>query len=173
MSTLNEAYQNALDGLNRLLKFSASWYPYASFKKLIEQMGTHFSSYKELWLTGHFSNSFVRRIKGLCVMYPGCDFRILAIDPKGNSANMKALKDIKEEGGKVKIHKTLHARMFIGCNEVADIMFLLIGTHDYNREGISGENLNVGLYTRNPEIIKKAKDFFLEQWDSRDAFDIE
>jgi len=165
MSTYNEAFQNAQDGLKRLSRFRARWYPYESFRKFIEQMETHFKTYKEIWLTGHFSNSFARRIEGLPSKLPGCDFRVLSIDTT-NKKNLEALKIIKKEGGKVKIHKTLHARMFIGCNEDTDTMCLIIGTYDYNREGISGENVNAGLYTSNPEIIKRAKDFFLAQWNS-------
>ena len=169
MSTYNEAFQNAQDALRRLTRFRVLWYPYESFKKFIEQMETHFTTYKEVWLTGHFSKSFVRRIRGLPSRYPNCDFRVLSIDPKSNKINLEALKEIKEEGGKVKIHRTLHARMFIGCNEDTDSMCLIIGSYDYNREGISGENVNIGLYTSNPELIKQAKAFFLVQWNSRDT----
>ena len=172
MSTYNEAYKNAQNALEKLTRFRARWYPYESFNKFIEQMESHFIAYKEIWLTGHFSYSFVRRIKGLPSIYPGCDFRVLSIDPKSNKINLEALKSIKEEGGKVKIQRTLHARMFIGCNEDADSMCLIIGSYDYNREGISGENVNAGLFTTDPEMIKQAKDFFLVQWKSRDAQDI-
>ncbi len=90
MSTYNEAFQNAQDGLKRLSRFRARWYPYESFSKFIEQMDTHFTTYKEIWLTGHFSNSFVRRIKGLCSRYPGCDFRVLSINTT-NKINLEAL----------------------------------------------------------------------------------
>jgi len=171
MSTYNEAFQNAQDSLGRLSRFKAIWCPYEFFSNIIEQMETHFKVYKEIWLTGHFSNSFVRRIEGLPSRYPGCDFRVLSIYST-NKINTEALESIKAEGGKVKMHRTLHARMFIGCNEDTDSMCLIIGSHDYTREGIPGENVNAGLYTTNPEIMKQAKDFFLAQWNSRKAQEI-
>lgn len=79
---------------------------------------------------------------------------------------------MKEDGAKVRIHKTLHARLFIGYNKDTDTMMVIIGTYDYNREGISGENINAGIYSHDTELVLRARTFFLEQWDSPDAYDI-
>lgn len=79
---------------------------------------------------------------------------------------------MKEDGAKVRIHKTLHARLFIGYNKDTDTMMVIIGTYDYNREGISGENINAGIYSHDTELVLRARTFFLEQWDSSDAYDI-
>ena len=171
MSTYNEAFQKAQNSLQRLSRFKAIWYPDKSLRKFMEQMESHFSSYKEVWLTGHFSNSFVVRIKDLPSRYPGCDFRVLSLHTT-NNRNLESLKLIKKAGGQVKMHRTLHARMFIGYNEETDTNCLIIGTFDYTREGYGGENVNASLLTHNPEIIKQARDFFLEEWNSEYAQDI-
>jgi len=58
------------------------------------------------------------------------------------------------------------------AHEDTDTMTMIVGTYDYTRDGMSGENVNVGLRTNSPEAIKKAKDFFMEQRNSTDAEEI-
>ncbi len=58
------------------------------------------------------------------------------------------------------------------AHEDTDTMTMIVGTYDYTRDGMSGENVNVGLRTNSPEANKKAKDFFMEQWNSTDAEEI-
>jgi len=79
---------------------------------------------------------------------------------------------LRQDGAKVKIHGTLHARIFIGYNEKTSTWKTIIGSYDYNREGISGENINAGIVSQDIEVVQKARDFFKEQWYSRDARDI-
>jgi len=167
---------NEIDEINQILlgltKFTARWITFEGFKKHFDRMENHFSTYEEIWITGHFSNNFARKIEGLCEKLPNCDLRILSIDPKGNQINLDALNKMKEDGARVKIHRKLHARMFIGYNEKRDIMELMIGSYDYNREGYSGENINVCISSRNPELIHEARKFFMKHWRSRDAREI-
>lgn len=158
--------------LARLDRFRARWITFEGFKRHFDKMENHFMTYEQIWITGHFSNNFARGIEGLCNKFPGCDFRILSIDPKGNRINIDALIKMEEDGAKVKIHKKLHARMFIGYHKKRDMMELMIGSYDYNREGYSGENINVCVSSRDPELIQKARKFFIRLWKSRDAGEI-
>lgn len=164
--TLNEALCQALSSIHRLAKFSARIITDQDFQTHIDSMPIHFRNYAQMYLTGHFSNAFTKKIRGLPKGHPGCDFRVLSIDPRKNKSNLNALNELKKEGAKVKIHDTLHARMFIGITEETDTWYLIVGSYDYNREGISGENENIGMYTENPEIVKQAREIFMKYWSS-------
>lgn len=171
INTFTEEISKLVAVSQRLSTFQASWVTREDFDDHIKSMKNYFSTYKEIWITGHFSNSFAMKIKGLCKKYPGCDLRILSIYTT-NKKNLDALNKIKADGAKVKIHSTLHSRIFIGYNEETSTWKTIIGSYDYNREGISGENINAGISSQDIEVIQKARDFFKEQWYSSDAQDI-
>lgn len=162
ISTLVEVSQ-------RLSKFQATWVTFESFKDHVDQMKKYFSEFEEIWITGHFSYSFARELDGLCNKFPGCDLRILSIDPRGNKNNLRALTKLKANGAKVKIHPALHARIFIGYNGSTSSWETIIGSYDYNREGISGENINASIASRDICVIQEAREFFLDLWDSPEA----
>lgn len=153
----------------RLSKFKATWVTFESFKDHVDEMKNYFSGYEEIWITGHFSYSFARELEGLCKKFPGCDLRILSIDPKGNKNNLRALKKLKADGAKVKIHPALHARIFIGYNGSTSSWETIIGSYDYNREGISGENINASIASTDISVVQDAREFFLGLWDSPEA----
>jgi len=174
MDTLNNTHSVATYAVDRLTRFSARFINLTDFQNHLNRMDTHFSSYKEMWLMGHFTHSFHRQVEGLCNAYEGCDFRLLAIDPGYLSGqrwktNWDTLKKIEQEGGNVKIHKRLHARLFIGCNDETDTMCLIHGSYDYNENSYSGGQVNSAIFSNSPQLVHDAKTFFLKEWDSADA----
>jgi len=178
MDTMSSTLSVATFAVERLTRFSAHFMSFGAFQKHIDNMEHHFSAYKEMWLMGHFTHSFHRKIKGLCTKYKNCDFRILAIDPGYLSGmrwkvNWDTLDKIEKEGGKVKIHKNLHARLFIGCNDETDTMCLIIGSYDYNENSYSGGQVNSAIRSTSPQLVHDAKTFFLEQWASADSLNID
>ena len=115
----------AVDRVSRILRHKVRLISDKEFVTHIDRMEDHLQNYEEVWLTGHFSNAFNKRVRGLKGKYSGVDFRILAIDPRGNTGNIRALKELNDIGAKVKMHPDLHARMFIGCNKSTDTMSLI------------------------------------------------
>ena len=166
--TFGTALQNAIDEMMKLNRYKVRLLTDRDFINHIDRMEDHFRSYDEIWLSGYFSNAFNKKVKGLHEKYERVDFRILAIDPKSNKSNQEALEELFAMGAKVRIHPNLHARLSIMYNLAAESGQLIIGSYDYNREGLSGENENIGIWTENPELIDNARNRFEHLWGSCD-----
>ena len=170
-SSFTEEIAKIVEVSQRLSTFQAHWMTFEDFEHHVDRMKNYFAMYKEIWITGHFSYNFARKLHGLCKKYPNCDIRILSINPKGNQNNLRALKKLKEDGAKVKIHPALHARIFIGYNEETSLWQTIIGSYDYNREGISGENINASISSKDINVVQQARGFFSNLWNSTEASD--
>lgn len=169
--TFGEEIEIVTQSALRLSTFQAKWMTLQDFKNHVKQMKNHLQRYDEIWMTGHFGENFVREIKGLFKQSPSCDIRILSINPGNNKRNQRALKTLRSEGAKVKIHPALHARIFIGYNESISSWETIVGSYDYNREGYGGDNYNASISSRDIGVVSMARKFFLELWNSPDTTD--
>ena len=64
----------------------------------------------------------------------------------------------------VKVNVDVHARMFIGYHEHLHTSELLLGSFDFNRDGLSRHKVNAGIKTKNPDLVKEAVAFFEKIW---------
>ncbi len=76
------ALQNAIDEMMKLNRYKVHLLTDRDFINHIDRMEHHFSKYDEIWLSGHFSNAFTKKIKGLKEKFERVDFRVLSIDPQ-------------------------------------------------------------------------------------------
>ena len=69
---------------------------------------------------------------------------------------------MQDEGIDIKIHKRLHARFLISYNDSPGGRHgtLLLGSFDFNKEGILGERRDVGILTENPDLVDSAIEYF-------------
>ena len=139
-----------------------------SFIKYIERFNELSSTFQKIMLMGHFDNAFTEII-GEC--YPlnnkRCELRVLSHRfNKGDKddPNRRALEAIADMGAIVKVNVDAHARMFIGFHEKPNVSELLLGSFDFNRDGLSRHKANAGIITKNPDLVREAVDLFEKIW---------
>ena len=122
---------------------------------------------KNVDITGYFSEGAV---ESLCRLKSKSNIRL--ITPELNTKrrqdvrNLRALRKMQNEGIEIKIHKRLHARFMIIYNisEKGNYGQLLVGSFDFNKEGITAERRDFGLLTAHPDIVNSAIDYFNKLW---------
>ena len=96
-------------------------------------------------------------------------FYILNLNNNQDRKNCRALKTMQEKGIEIKINHRLQSRLFIGYQLLNDDFYggiLIIGSFDFNREGLAGERRDAGIITTHPDLIKSAITFFKELWET-------
>jgi hypothetical protein len=54
--------------------------------------------------------------------------------------------------------------MFIGYHEQPNVSELLLGSFDFNRDGLSRHKVNAGIITKNPDLVQEAVAIFEKIW---------
>jgi hypothetical protein len=119
-------------------------------------------------LMGHFDNAFTEIVGESYPLHSSiCEVRILSHRfNKGDrdDPNRRALETLADMGAIVKVNVDVHARMFIGYHEHHNISELLLGSFDFNRDGLSRHKVNAGIITKNPDLVKDAVTLFEKIW---------
>jgi hypothetical protein len=167
----------AIDHLRQdVLKFKVNFIDETGFKKYIdEHFGASFQSFKDVCLTGYFGEGIANLI---CEKSKGQRSRIRIIIPLLNLRSVRdqkslaSLRKMQDVDVEIRINHRLHCRMLILTNE--DYKGLLIlGSFDFNKEGMGAERRDAGIQTQHPDLIKSALDYFNELWENkRDTFNL-
>jgi len=167
----------AIEQIEALHKYNVRFLKVASFIKYIERLNVLSSTFQKIMLMGHFDNAFTE-IVGEC--YPLhssiCEVRVLSHRfNKGakDDPNRRALEALADMGVIVKVNVDAHARMFIGFHERPYVSELLLGSFDFNRDGLSRHKVNAGIITKNPDLVREAVDFFEKIWARKGSVPLE
>jgi hypothetical protein len=177
------SWKGCIDKVNEamceLMRYDVEFIDDKGFSEFLDHLkglkGTRFSDrynsdFRNLDITGYFS---VGISDLLCDRSEKCRANIRLISPTFGDAtkkpdynNLTALRKMQDAGIEIKVNDMLHARLFVGYNQEVSLSndILLLGSFDFNREGLSGEKRNAGIITRNPDLVKSAREFFEGMW---------
>lgn len=171
MSRYHDDIKEIQDKITGLSWYSALFITSKEFMDYFEGTKNSFEFFSEIMLMGHFDNTFTVIAEEF---YPGlerCKVRVISHgfvrnDPE--NANRRSLEALADLGFEIKVNVDVHARMFLGYNrEHPKISELLLGSFDFNRDGISRRKYNAGIRTRNEDLVQEAVAFFENIWEMK------
>lgn len=122
-------------------------------------------------ITGYFSEGIFNI---LCYYRKyGCGIRLISpqLRPeKGyDRENLTTLRKLQNEGIEIRVSEKLHARLFLGYTDQEKVGWgvLLLGSFDFNRDSLGGQNRNAGIITSHPDLIRSAKEYFEKIWNDK------
>jgi len=168
------AIKKAEKAIDELSLFHTEFWNQKEFITYVNQLKDHLDHYDSLWFSGHFDNAFAKIVEDC--HYEGLaersDIRILSLpfskDQRGKN-NRRALEKLARFKLKVRVNEDLHARMLILFNESDIENEVVLGSFDFNRDGLSQAKLNSGIKSRHTDVFNSAKKFFESVWESPDT----
>lgn len=148
------------------------------FKKFGDSLESNLGVWNNICVTGYFSETIRKSLENLI---KGQSKKVRLICPKVNTnssrdkKNLQALTKLAKAGAEVKINVRVHARIFLAYNLFEEHPFkknsglLIIGTFDFNTEGLGRERYDAGIKTRNPDLINSAVEFFEQIWNDPES----
>jgi len=167
-SEWGEELSNVSDHILSLHRYNVRFLKAPSFIKYFERIPDLRGKFQKLMLMGHFDNAFTEIVGEYYPLYSNrVEMRVVSHRfNKGDEddPNRRALETLADMGALVKVNVDVHARMFIGYHEHQNISELLLGSFDFNRDGLSRHKNNAGIITSNPDLLKEAVAFFEKIW---------
>jgi len=122
--------------------------------------------FKFLDITGYFSEGISDMLSDYSTRR-NCKVRLVSPELKPNIKqdmnNLTALRKMQDKGVEIRVSPRIHARLLVGYPSDEPALFgngvLLLGSFDFNREGLSGEKINAGIITQHPNLVRSARDF--------------
>ena len=111
---------------------------------------------RDIYIMGYFDQQMLDKLKPMA-RYIKIITPSKALETK---RNRDALQRISDEGGEVRKHDMLHARIF--C--VPDLNFLIIGSGDLDSVSMGGRHFDAGVWSNYSELTESAIHFFLRVW---------
>jgi hypothetical protein len=169
----------------QFIPFKVDFMDRNNFKDFAMKLSSKLGTWSNVYVTGYFSEGMREEFERL-----GTWKRLRLIcpefDPKlrRNRRDLQALRKLSQvtperegAGVEIKFSNMLHARLFIAFNrqlqsEEVDGL-LVMGSFDFNKEGISGERFDAGIYTRSSDLVKSAIKFFEDVWDDSSSIPLD
>jgi hypothetical protein len=128
-------------------------------------MGQLFQSFDEVCITGYFSDGFakniIKNLKGL-----RAKVRIITqehnIQRPNDRKNLASLRKIQDAEVEIRVNHRTHFRMFLCKSEKQGL--LVLGSFDFNKEGMNEERRDAGIYTTHPDLVESAYEYFKIVW---------
>ncbi|MGA3291206.1 MAG: phospholipase D-like domain-containing protein [Candidatus Bathyarchaeia archaeon] len=126
-------------------------------------------------IIGYFSEGIGKVLLQHLEGYKDCKIRLitpeLKTDQRQDRLNLNALRKMQEKGIEIRVNDRIHTRLFIGYSD-RDLNtdsngVLLLGTFDFNKEGLSEDKINAGILTRHPDLVKSARELFERVWEEK------
>ncbi|MFB0522959.1 MAG: phospholipase D-like domain-containing protein [Candidatus Bathyarchaeia archaeon] len=184
-----ERFRDRIVGLQNYLSwFKADFLDRDDFKKFANTLQQKVGGFKEICITGYFSEDVVieleriinygkttsidTRVRLLC---PDLDVKIRDGRIEGRDRrNLQALEKIVRAGAEVKVNIRMHARFLVAYTPSPNPPngLLVIGSFDFNKEGMSRERYDAGIMTRHPDLVNSAIDLFEQIWSEEQSEDL-
>jgi len=137
-----------------------------SFKKFADNLLSEIGGYNQIWITGYFSEAIRDSLEMFARSHK---LKLLSqefdLNNKREKKNLEALRKLCNSGAEVKVNSRLHARFLLAHSpEFPAIGLLVIGSFDFNTEGMSRERYDAGIKTKNPDLVLSARDLFMKIW---------
>ena len=160
--------------------FKVDFFDRDEFKEFTHNLSSRIQGFKEICITGYFSEDVVIQLEKV-INYgkttSGNRVRLLCpqLDVKGrDKRNFQALRKVVKVGAEVKINNRLHARFLIAYTPSPNPPngFLVIGSFDFNKEGMSRERYDAGIMTKHPDLVNSAIHLFEQIWNEEESMDL-
>jgi len=176
-----EKFRNRIVNLQSYLSwFKVDFFDRDEFREFTHNLSSRIQGFKEICITGYFSEDVAIQLEK-AISYGKTTFgnrvRLLCpeLDVKGrDKRNFQALRKVVKTGAEVKINNRLHARFLVVYTPSPNPPngLLLIGSFDFNKEGMSRERYDAGIMTRHPDLVNSAIQLFDQIWDEEESTDI-
>ena len=171
MAEWEKEIENMHSKINQLSRFRIRFLHARDFIKYIEGIGQYARRFQEILLMGHFDNAFSEiMVEGYRHFSKGCSVRVISHRfNKGDEddPNRRALESLADLGIEVKVNVDAHARMFIGNHENPYSAEVLLGSFDFNRDGMTRRKVNAGIQTGHPDVVREAVKLFDKVWENK------
>ena len=142
-----------------------------SFKKFADDLFNEVGGYSQLCITGYFSEAIRESLEMFARNHR---LKLLSqefdVNNKREKKNLEVLRKLCNAGAEVKVNSRLHARFLLAHSpEFPAIGLLVIGSFDFNTEGMSKERYDAGIKTKNPDLVLSARDLFMKIWDEPES----
>ena len=153
-----------------ILKFRVDFYNESLFKNFVNtEVESLFNNYKDVCITGYFSDGIAKiltkNLKGL-----NTNVRIITqehnLQNKRDRQNLASLRKIQDAGVEIIVNQRVHCRMFL-CRLEEYQGLLVLGSFDFNKEGMNEERRDAGIFTQHPDLVESSFKFFNEIWEDR------
>lgn len=178
MSRLTDELEEIKRKVDNLKLYTVRFITAKDFINYVEEIRDRFQKFPEIMLMGYFDNAFTEIFEENYPKYRDrCKVRVICHGfPKNNedNPNRLCLEALADLGVEVKVSVDTHARIFIGYNkERPHNSELLLGSFDFNRDGLSRRKANAGIRTRNEYLVQEAVAFFESTWDKKRSVPLE
>ena len=156
-----------------LAPFEVEFLERHSFKVFVDYLSRDVQGLPEICITGCFSDIIQESLE--CLIRSGSNVSLICpefqIQSERDKKNLQVLKKLAYEGAKIKINNRLHARFFVAYNpKLSELRgLLIIGSFDFNTEGIGKDRHDAGIKTKHPDLVKSAVKLFEQIWEEPDS----
>ncbi|MFB0559952.1 MAG: phospholipase D-like domain-containing protein [Candidatus Lokiarchaeia archaeon] len=164
---------------NDLAPFQVDFLDRHAFSKFSHNLPSEVDGRPEIWITGYFSEAIRKALEEIMELKNNVKLISMEfnIDPrrasKRDRRNLEALKKLAEAGAEIRVNIRLHARFLVAHHPVTRRGFLLIGSFDFNTEGMGSERYDAGIKTRHPDLVKSAIELFEQIWNEPESISLE
>jgi hypothetical protein len=90
----------------------------------------------------------------------------LDLNKPKDKKNLDVLRSLCKKGVEIKVNYRIHARLLVARQTgfPQTLGLLIIGSFDFNTEGMGKERLDAGIRTKHPDLINAAIEFFDNIW---------
>ena len=148
-----------------------------SFKKFADNLFNEIGGYSQICITGYFSEAvrdslemFARnhRLKLISQEFD--------VNKPRDRKNLEVLRKLCSFGADAKVNNRLHARFLLAHSPEFPVStntgLLVIGSFDFNTEGISKERYDAGIKTNSPDLVSAAKELFMQMWNEPESLNL-
>ena len=156
---------DAADIATRLLGFNVDFYDEAKFKYFVDNhMANLCHAYDEICISGHFSEGFAELI---CPKLEGVrkNLTLRLLTSSTGTSSIEALRKIQDAGAEIRYNRRTHFRMFVCKSESQG--YLILGSFDFNKEGMTMDRRNAGISTTHPDLVQSAYKYFMKIWEEK------
>ena len=140
-----------------------------SFNALCQRLLFDFRGYKEICITGYFSETIREVLQN--IKTTGSHVRLVCpefpVKSQRDRRNIQSLKKLAESGIEIKFNNRMHARLLVGYTRYTNSKprgQLILGSFDFNTECIGRERYDAGIRTHHPDLVQSAIDLFNQVW---------
>ena len=158
----NKLKKDATNFATRLQEFNVDFFDQVKFKRFVDtEVVELFSCYDEICISGHFSEGFAELV---CQKLNGVrtNLTLRLLTSSTGIASIEALRRIQDAGAEIRYNRNLYFRMFVGKSSVGGI--LVLGTFDFNRDGMGMNRRDAGIHTSHPDLVQSAYEYFIKVW---------
>ena len=156
---------------SNLSQFKIEFLDREGFEEFADSLFDEVGGYSEIWITGYFSEAIRNTLERLAC---GHKLKLLSqefdLNNKREKRNLEVMRKLCNAGVEVKINNRLHARFLLAHSPAFPaIGLLVIGSFDFNMEGMSKERYDAGIKTNNPDLVISARELFNQIWNEPES----